>query len=86
MRQTGFSTKVGSTTEIRASSDVIVVTTAWDEFRRLEPSDVERSDRPRVLVDCWRIFPAELFGPVADYVAVGEGVNPPGVRIGSAGS
>jgi UDPglucose 6-dehydrogenase len=62
-----------STTAAIAESDVVVIATAWDEFRQLDPTVVARERRPRVVIDCWRILDRERFEPVADYVALGMG-------------
>ena len=37
-------------------SDIIVVTTAWKEFKELSPAEFVRPNQPRILVDCWRIL------------------------------
>jgi UDPglucose 6-dehydrogenase len=57
-----------------SGADVIVVATAWDEFKTLDPSLLERNgDRRVVVVDCWRVLPAEQIEQVADYVVLGKG-------------
>jgi len=56
-----------------SSADTVVIATAWDEFRGLEPSQLERDGRPRVVIDCWRILPREQFERAVDYVVLGEG-------------
>ena len=53
-------------------SDVIVITTPWEEFKNLPVKSLVREDFPRVLVDCWRILePAEI-SSVVDYVPLGR--------------
>jgi UDPglucose 6-dehydrogenase len=37
-------------------SDVVVITTPWEEFRGLFSEDIARYGQPRVLIDCWRIL------------------------------
>lgn len=54
-------------------ADVIVITTPWEEFCHIKPSLVERQEKPRVIVDCWRILPQDQFKSVARYVALGVG-------------
>jgi UDPglucose 6-dehydrogenase len=61
-------------------ADVVIVTTPWEQFRTLGPDEVARDGRPRVVIDCWRVFDAEAFSSVADYVALGEGATSTPVR------
>ena len=56
-----------------AESDVVVIATAWDDFKQLEPGLVARDGRRRVVVDCWRILDRERFEAVAEYVELGKG-------------
>ena len=62
-----------SMAECARASDVLVIATAWDEFRALKPEDVRKAGKPRVIIDCWRILNAEAFRAVAEFVAVGKG-------------
>ena len=57
--------------EAVGSADVVVLTTPCDEFRSLRPDDL-RPGRPMV-IDCWRILPAEAFAPASNYVVIGRG-------------
>jgi UDPglucose 6-dehydrogenase len=54
-------------------ADVVVITTAWQEFAGIEPSVFERSGATRVIIDCWRILTPEQLDGVATYVALGDG-------------
>jgi UDPglucose 6-dehydrogenase len=54
-------------------ADVVVITTAWQEFAGIEPSVFERSGATRVVIDCWRIMTPEQLDGVATYVALGDG-------------
>jgi UDPglucose 6-dehydrogenase len=54
-------------------ADAIVIATAWDEFRSIDPSLLGGDGRRRVLVDCWRILPRERFEQIVDYVVLGLG-------------
>jgi UDPglucose 6-dehydrogenase len=56
-----------------ADADTVVIATAWDEFRQLEPSRLARAGRPRVVIDCWRLLPREAFATAVDYVELGKG-------------
>jgi len=75
-------TVLGRTVEYAASAEecidrshLVLVTTPWDEFKRLEPRRFAHNPR-RVVFDCWRILPAEEVGRVADYVTIGKGAAP----------
>jgi UDPglucose 6-dehydrogenase len=54
-------------------ADAIVITTPWEEFRRIEPSWLAGNPRRPVLVDCWRILEPARYRAVADYSALGVG-------------
>ncbi len=54
-------------------SDVIVITTPWEEFRHIPLHVLERHSAPRVLVDCWRFLNAEPYRRVSDYIPLGVG-------------
>jgi UDPglucose 6-dehydrogenase len=62
-----------SLAEAVSSADVIVLATAWDEFKSLDAAVLERDGRRRVVVDCWRVLPADEIEQVADYVVLGKG-------------
>jgi UDPglucose 6-dehydrogenase len=54
-------------------ADVLVVATPWEEFRSLKPGHLKQPSSRRVVVDCWRILPAEEFGSTAVLVRLGVG-------------
>jgi UDPglucose 6-dehydrogenase len=56
-----------------SAADVVVLATAWDEFKTIEPSLLERDGPRRVVIDCWRVLPADQIGAVAEYVVLGKG-------------
>ena len=56
-----------------AGADAIVITTPWEEFKRIEPSWLAGNPRRPVLVDCWRILEPARYREVADYSALGVG-------------
>lgn len=62
-----------SAAECARRADVVVLTTAWDEFRALSPAHLNHSNGRPVLVDCWRILDRRQFEQVADYITVGIG-------------
>ena len=53
--------------------DVIVITTAWEEFRHIEPNWLADSTRCPILVDCWRILDPVRYRKVANYLTLGVG-------------
>jgi UDPglucose 6-dehydrogenase len=54
-------------------SDVLVITTPWDEFRALAPSDLKRVTPRPTVIDCWRILDAARFKDAANVLVVGMG-------------
>ncbi len=56
------------------SAAVVVIATAWDEFKSLEPQALAGGARP-VIVDCWRMLPRAAFEPVADIVYLGRNAD-----------
>jgi UDPglucose 6-dehydrogenase len=60
---------------IRASH-LVIITTPWEEFKRLGPRHFAHNPR-RVVFDCWRILPAGEIARVADYVAIGTPIDIP---------
>ena len=53
-------------------ASLVVVTTAWPEFRAIPAEAFARSPRLTV-IDCWRLLSHEEIGPVADLVHLGRG-------------
>jgi UDPglucose 6-dehydrogenase len=62
-----------SAQECVQESDAVVVTTPWEEFRSISPQMLERHSVPRVLVDCWRLYDAEQYCKVTNFIALGVG-------------
>jgi UDPglucose 6-dehydrogenase len=62
-----------SAPECTRESDVVVITTPWEEFRSLSPRDLNHTNGGPTIVDCWRILPRDQFEPCAEYIAVGIG-------------
>ncbi|MBZ5611537.1 MAG: nucleotide sugar dehydrogenase [Acidobacteriia bacterium] len=52
---------------------VLVIATAWNEFKSLSPKHLRQSNPRPVVVDWWRILPEAAFEPVAEYIACGRG-------------
>jgi UDPglucose 6-dehydrogenase len=62
-----------SLAEAVSAADVIVLATAWEEFKNVDGTLLARDGLRRVVVDCWRVLPAEEIEQVADYVVLGKG-------------
>lgn len=69
----GQVTFAASAADCARQADLLFVATPWDEFRKLPPSVLEGRGRPVVVVDCWKILPAEPFARVADLIVLGQG-------------
>lgn len=55
------------------SSDIIVITTPWEEYRKMDLALLGEGGKNRVVIDCWRILdPSEVRGHAA-YRALGIG-------------
>jgi len=58
-------------------AEVIVITTAWDEFKALPVAALARPNgaRPAIL-DCWRVLDPALYDDAADLYYLGKGAAP----------
>jgi len=63
-------TYASSMAECIENANVLVVATAWEQFRQLQPAEIKHNPR-RVVIDCWRILPRDEILPVADYLTIG---------------
>jgi UDPglucose 6-dehydrogenase len=72
-----------SAEECVEQADVVVVTTPWDDFRRLGPDCFSRGGRPRVLIDCWRMFDHHHVGEGVRYIPLGRGQLVPAAGLSS---
>jgi UDPglucose 6-dehydrogenase len=63
---------VESSEDAVRQADVVVITTAWQEFAALDPNLFGRRDTPRLVIDCWRILDQERLPVGAVYIALGE--------------
>ena len=61
-----------SASECVEQSDVVVITTPWEEFRYIPIESLARQGTPRVLVDCWRILDPGEIESIVDYVPLGR--------------
>ena len=73
-RQLGSAvTYATSAAECARQADVLVITTAWPEFKKLTPADLKSGERRPTIIDCWRVLPADLFADLTDYLRLGYG-------------
>jgi UDPglucose 6-dehydrogenase len=59
-----------SAAECAEKADVLVLTTPWEEFKRLDPASLKPG---AVVVDCWRVLPREKYAGKARYLTLGRG-------------
>jgi UDPglucose 6-dehydrogenase len=62
-----------SAEECVRQSDVVVVATAWSQFKAIPPEIWSRSGMPRVVIDCWRTLEFLQSCPGVVYLALGVG-------------
>jgi len=67
----GFTAAVSAEECIRAAS-LVVLMTAWPEFRAVPPEAFDRSPRLTV-IDCWRVLSRQEISAFADVVYLGRG-------------
>jgi UDPglucose 6-dehydrogenase len=60
-------------------ADVVVITTAWQEFAGIDPALFDRDGDRRTVIDCWRVLTPEQLAGIATYVALGEGAKAPAI-------
>ncbi len=56
-----------------AGAAVVVIATAWNQFKALRPEHFRTSGERPILVDWWKMFSPSDFEAVADYIACGRG-------------
>lgn len=61
--------------ECVSASDVIVIATPWEEFKRIPIEMLARDGPSKVLVDCWRILDAGRYQGVVEYLPLGIGLQ-----------
>jgi UDP-N-acetyl-D-mannosaminuronate dehydrogenase len=62
-----------SADECVVAADVVVITTAWQEFASIPVDTFGTGDHRKTIIDCWRILDEVSLSQVADYVPLGEG-------------
>jgi len=63
--------------ECIALAGVVVLTTPWPEFARIQDIEWARHNPPRTVVDCWRAFPHLSAADGVRYVSLGTGSTAP---------
>jgi UDPglucose 6-dehydrogenase len=66
-------TYAASAADCARQADVLAITTAWPEFKRLTPADLKPGEPRPAIVDCWRVLPADLFADRGEYLRLGYG-------------
>lgn len=56
--------------------EIIVITTAWDEFRSLPLAALARVGKKPAVLDCWRVLDPAIYGPVVELHFLGVGPEP----------
>ena len=56
-----------------AAADVVAIVTPWAEFKKVPASVFESGGKRRMVLDCWRILPSEMFDGVAEWQTLGYG-------------
>jgi UDPglucose 6-dehydrogenase len=74
---------VESAEECVRRSDVVAVTTAWPQFKKISSETWARSETPRVVIDCWRALGFLQALPGIIYVALGVGTGTAGETFAS---
>lgn len=59
-----------------SSSDVIVITTPWEDYGKIDPAVLAEGGKRRTVIDCWRILDPERIRGYAAYHALGIGMEP----------
>lgn len=63
-----------SVKECIQNSDVIVIATPWDEFKKIKPDWLKQKKGVKVLVDCWKILDQRKLAKIKNvkYLAIGR--------------
>jgi UDPglucose 6-dehydrogenase len=61
-----------SVADCARSVDVLIVCTAWPEFKELNALDLSHFGHKRVVIDCWRMLDPLTVSITAHYVAIGR--------------
>jgi UDPglucose 6-dehydrogenase len=72
----GPEVELASAAACASQADVLVIATPWPEYARLDRRLLRRTARRCVVIDCWRLLPAEHFRDVAEVLYLGVGALP----------
>ena len=54
------------------AADILVIATAWPQFRTLGIEALRRPTGKLPVLDCWRMLPVERFGQAVDLIYLGR--------------
>lgn len=66
-------TPAKSAADCAREADLVVITTAWPEFRELPLAALQRREGKLPVVDCWRALDPTRYGAVAELIYLGKG-------------
>jgi UDPglucose 6-dehydrogenase len=66
-------TRAATARDCVTGSDLVVLATAWPEFKQLARADWARPASPRVVIDCWRVLRHLRGTEGIDYIGLGLG-------------
>ncbi len=60
------------------NADLLIITTPWEEFKKIQPPDLMRKKDTHklIVIDCWRILDKNRFENIIDYIAIGINRTP----------
>ncbi len=73
---TALGDKVVATSSIEGAvreCDLLIVATAWPEYKAIDPAWAKRNGQKLTILDLWRTLPAEKFADAADVIYLGAG-------------
>ncbi len=73
---TALGDKVVATSSIEGAvreCDLLIVATAWPEYKTIDPAWAKRSGQKLTILDLWRTLPADKFAEAADLIYLGAG-------------
>ena len=73
---TALGDKVVATSSIEGAvreCDLLIVATAWPEYKTIDPAWAKRSGQKLTILDLWRTLPTDKFAEAADLIYLGAG-------------
>lgn len=65
-----------SAEECLNKSEILVIATPWEEFRKIDGDSVKATANLRVIIDCWRILAGNDFRGICEYIVLGKPFEP----------